>query len=460
MSNQTRIQELIDQRVTLVKNSQTFLDECEADHGGMSEDESARFDAMHEDISKLKAQIDDLESEDRRLAEARTRADAAAEELDRIQSNAEGLQRLRNQGGNTAPLNVPQLQEPQIDRADAVNRVLKGWAQQGVQIENSESQAWKASGCRWDKADGGIVINLQNQAPHTLQEIVAAQSVGTDTAGGHTVPQGFVPSLEAALLAFGGVRSVASILRTATGNDLDLPDYNDTSNTGALLAENNPDSEQDVTFGNLLLNAYKYTSKIVKVSKEVMQDSAFNLGTELGQILGERLARIQNTHATTGTGSSQPNGIVTAASSGKTAASATAITTDELIDLYHSIDPAYRNGAGWMMHDNVALAIRKLKDGDSQYMWQPGIVAGQPDRLLGGSVTINQDMASSVATGNKTVLFGALSKYIVREVLDITVVRLVERYADAHQVGFVAIMRFDGDLRNAGTNPVKYLEQA
>ena len=140
-------------------------------------------------------------------------------------------------------------------------------------------------------------------------------------------------------------------------------------------AENTQDSEQDMTFGVMTLDAYKYTSKIVRVSVELLQDSAFNLGAELGSLLGERLGRIQNTHATTGTGSSQPNGVVTASALGKTAASATAITTDEIIDLFHSVDRAYRGNSSFMAADSTVAAIRKLKDGDSQYLWQPGLQA-------------------------------------------------------------------------------------
>jgi HK97 family phage major capsid protein len=234
---------------------------------------------------------------------------------------------------------------------------------------------------------------------------------------------------------------------------------NDTSNVGALLSENVQDSEQDVTFGNLTLDAYKYTSKIVRVSVELMQDSAFNMGSVLGSLLGERLGRIQNTHATTGTGSSQPNGVITASTLGKTAAATGAVTMDELLDLQASVDPAYRMGSTWMFNDATRNEIRQLKSTDSVYHWSPGAIAGDPDRLFTSPVVINQDMAS-MATTTKPVLYGQLSKYLMREVLGVTLVRMNERYADYHQVAFVAIMRFDGDLLDAGTNPVKYLQMA
>jgi HK97 family phage major capsid protein len=180
----------------------------------------------------------------------------------------------------------------------------------------------------------------------------------------------------------------------------------------------------------------------------------------LGAMLGERLGRITNTKYTTGSGASTPRGIVTAASSGVTAASGTQIAADELIGLVHSIDPAYRNGAGFMMHDNIVLHLRKLKDGNGEYMWQSGLRDGAPDRLLGYGITINQDMQSSVATGTKTVLFGQLSKYKIRRVNGMRLYRLQERYRDTDQDGFIAFIREDGNLLNAGTAPVKYLVQA
>jgi len=384
---------------------------------------------------------------------------AAEEDLQRLRSGSD-IDKIRNHALRSQ--DTQQVNAPAVNRLDAVNSVLQDWAtkgRSGVQGDQGFADSFKASGCSWDSSEGGLFIPLMNQAPKNLDDIRNAQSVGTTTAGGHTTFPGFVTNLEQAMLQFGGMRQVSTILRTATGSALDWPTVNDTSNTGALLSENTQDSEQDVTFGNLTLDAYKYTSKIVRVSVELMQDSAFNMGAVIGSLIGERLGRIQNTHATTGTGSSQPNGVITAATLGKTAAGAAAITMDELLDLQASVDPAYRQGASWMFNDATRNYIRKLKSTDSVYHWQPGAVAGDPDRLLNHTITINQDMAS-IATTAKTVLFGALAKYLMREVLGVTLVRMNERYADYHQVAFVAIMRFDGDLLDAGTNPVKYLQQA
>lgn len=307
-----------------------------------------------------------------------------------------------------------------------------------------------------------VMLRGMPEPPEHLPEEVRRQIVEqraqstTTTAGGYLVPQGFSNALERALLQFGGMRqSRAMRIQTATGNQIEWPTVDDTSNEGALLAENTQDSEQDVVFGQKLLDAYKYTSKIVRVSYELMQDSFFDMGGFLGSALGERLGRIQNRHATTGTGSSQPNGVVTASTAGVTLASSSAVTHDELLDLKHSVDPAYRMQAEWMFADSTLKALKKLKDSQNRPLWLPGVATREPDTIDGDRYVVNQHMASMEASA-KSILYGDFSKYVMREVLAISLIRMVERYADYHQVGFVAIMRFDGELIDAGTNPIKH----
>lgn len=302
--------------------------------------------------------------------------------------------------------------------------------------------------------------------PQDVEERMAALekrdlSAVTGSAGGYTVPEGFVQQLEINMLAFGGMLQVADIMRTETGNDLPWPTADDTSNTGVQLSESTSiGSSVDPTLGQVVFKAYKFSSKLILVPVELLEDSAFNLPAVIGAMLGERLGRISNTKFTTGGGGATPMGIITAASQGKLAASATAIAPDEILQLIHSIDPAYRVGARFMMHDSILLAVRLLKDGNGRYLWSEGLRGGTPDTLAGFPLTINQDMASSVAASNKTILFGQLNKYKVRQVRSLRLRRLVERYADTDQEGFVAFLRFDGNLLDAGTKPVKYLEQA
>jgi len=303
-----------------------------------------------------------------------------------------------------------------------------------------------------------IDIPLMRSAPRTVAE-ARAMSTTTDSEGGYLVPTDLGAAVEVALLEFGGVREVATVIRTETGSQIDLPTVDDSGNTGSIEGENDGLATTDVTFGVKSLNAYKVSSDLVKIPFELLQDSAFDLASLLGRLLGERIARNSSALYTTGTGSSQPNGVVTASSAGVTAAGVAAITSDELIDLYHSVGRAYRRNGTWMMADSTAKYVRKLKDGDNQYLWQPGLSMGLPDTLFGAPVITNDDMAA-LATGNKTVIFGDFSRYYIRDVGAVRLIRLNERFADNDQIAWVAILRTDGELADAGTNPIKHLVQA
>ena len=340
---------------------------------------------------------------------------------------------------------------------------LRGWFKRqhtGHDASDQEQAAARAIGVNLN--DNTYPITLRSVAPKNLDEC-RAQTTGTDSAGGYADPQGFVDRVELALLSFSAVRQAgAEVLRTDAGNKLEWPTINDTGNTGSLEGENDQLAETDVTFGELELDAYIISSDIVRTSVTMLEDNAINFSQVLGGLLGERVARKEAALQTTGTGSSQHNGIVTASALGVTAAGATAITDTELVDLVHSVDPAYRQtgSCGFMMHDNIALYIRKLKDGNSVFIWEPGLKAGTPDVLLGHPVYVNQNMQSSVATATKTVLFGHFPSYKIREVRQGRFRRLVERYAEYDQEAFVFVRRSDSDLLNAGTNPVKHLLQA
>ena len=281
-----------------------------------------------------------------------------------------------------------------------------------------------------------------------------------DSAGGYTIPEGWTGELDWAKQFVGEVESVARVFSTATGNTLPIPKVNDTAVDAALQTEGSATTVADMTFGNTDLSAYTY-STLVKVSKQLLQDEEVNLIGYLTELLGQRIARATNAALTTGDGSSKPNGIITAATVGKTAASATAITHEELIDLYYSVDPAYRmgNSCYYMMNDAVHAAVRKLGLTAAEN-FNPITFANDGTMfILGKEVKINQDMVSSIATGNKTVLFGDFSGYAVRVAGGINVLRMDERYADELNVGFIAYKRVDGDLISAGA-PLKVLQQA
>jgi HK97 family phage major capsid protein len=281
-------------------------------------------------------------------------------------------------------------------------------------------------------------------------------------AGGYTVPTELMNILTTSMLAWGPMYSedVATVLTTTGGGQITMPTVNDTASTAGASAGQGvtltDDGGKDVTFGQKVLEAFAYDTEWLRVSKELADDSIFAMEQVLGDLLGERLGRIANLQLTTGTGSSAPNGIVTASTLGKTAAGIAAITGDEIIDLVHSIDPAYRMGpkVGFMFNDSTLAAIRKLKDGDGNYLWQMGNVQqGQPGSLLGYSYRVNQAMAS-LATGSKVMLFGDFGKYYVRKV-GAPLIGALQDKDFWPGFGVAGYIRFDGEL--ADTAAVKHL---
>lgn len=322
-----------------------------------------------------------------------------------------------------------------------------------------------AAACGVNLASPQLVLNLADtrnfQALRQAHQVRNSMQVGNPVTGGFLVGETLLTSLERAMLDYSGVLQVASIMRTNTGEPLKWPTVDDTDNEGTLVGENkDAGTASDPSFGQAIWHAHDFTSGVLKISRSLLQDSPINLEQEIGAMMGERLGRKQNREFTTGGGGGvAPRGIVTAAALGKTTASATAIVYDELIDLEHSVDPSRRNlpGVGYMFNDAILQYLRKLKDGNGNYLWSNGTQAGQPDRINNRPYAINQHMASSIASGNKTVLFGHLPSYKVRQVGMIVIQRLVERFAEFNQDAYIAYMRADGNLLDAGDNPVKYL---
>jgi HK97 family phage major capsid protein len=278
----------------------------------------------------------------------------------------------------------------------------------------------------------------------------------TAAAGGYTIPTELLNVLTQSMLAFGPMYNpgITTEIVTAGGGAITMPTVNDTASVvvkhteGATLTD---DGGSDVTFGEKALNAYAFNTEWIRVSKELADDSVFAMETILGNLLGERLGRRANLELTVGDGTGDPNGIVTASGAGLVAAATAAITADEIITFLHSVDPAYRTGpkVGFMFNDGTLSAIRKLKDGDGNYLWQMGDIRnGEPATILGHAYSINQAMADLGASA-KPIIFGDFGRYVVRKVRDFSVLTLRERYAENFQVGMIGFKRFDGELLNA-----------
>lgn len=354
--------------------------------------------------------------------------------------------------------------EAEIDRTQ---RVLALDAER--RVEDAVKQANKEAGVdekavlsAWARGGFEALSADQRQA----YRIANTTSTTTGSEGGYTVQTDVARELQNALKAFGGVRSVADVFTTDQGNPMNYPTSDGTSETGELIAENTTATSADPTFGTVALNVYKFSSKIVAVPFELLQDSSIDIEAFVRGRLAERIARVMNTYFTTGSGTSQPRGVVTAAGSGKvgTTGQTTTVIYDDLIDLQHSVDPAYRmRGCKFMMADSALKIIRKLKDGQSRPIFVPGYEVGrpggEPDTLLGSPIVINQDMAAMAANA-KSILFGDFSFYKIRDVMQFTLFRFTDSaYAKLGQVGFLAWARSGGNFVDVG-NSLKYYQNS
>ena len=395
--------ELRGQRAELIKGATAIVDAAQKEGRSLNSEEQSKFDAMEADARSIKTQIDTLER--------------ASELKKELAANAEVREAA-----------------PKATRKGAFEKYLRNGM--GSLSANERS----------------IMSELRG---------TSTQIAGTDSLGGFLVPQDFSNELDMATLFTGEVERLAKKLNTAGGALLDYPTINDTATDAALTAEAAAVTVQDMTFANAQLSAYNYASQ-VRVSMQLLQDNAFDLNAFLAEAMGERIARATNAAFTNGTGSSQPQGIITGATLGNTAASATAIVADDILDLIHSIDPSYRNKPtfGLMANDSVISVIRSLGLGSANDfpIFIPSMTAGEPDKLFGFNLYYNNDMESSIATGNKTLLAADFSKFVVRSAGGVQMVRLNERYMDELEVGFVSYARKDAKVLDS--RAVKYLAQA
>ena len=277
-----------------------------------------------------------------------------------------------------------------------------------------------------------------------------AQGVGTGGAGGYTVPTDMLNKITDTMKAFGGLMGIVGSFSTDSGNPLEWPTSDETAAEGSILGENTQASEDDIVFDQDTLGAYTYSSNIVRVSLQLLQDSGLDIEGFVGRKLGERLGRITAKHVANGTGTNQPQGVSAAASGVTGAVSATpVITYNDLIDLEHSVDPAYRARAQYAFNDASLKLVRKIKDDQDRPLWVPSLAVGVPSQINGYTYTVDNGLPAPAAAG-KSLFFGDFeSGYILRRVNGGQLLRLAERYADFLQVGFLAFLRMDGKLDDA-----------
>lgn len=406
--------------------------------------------------SMLDSIKDDATAEQR--AEAEVSVDRALDEVTRIESE---ISRREKMAAAEARM------EARMDEVDVSRRPNPQGEARGV--DDGGAVDYRAAFHEYLRAQGQLgemrpEARAALQAGYTTVEQRAQTT--TNSAGGYTVPTELQNIMIRSMLAWGPMydEDLATSITTTGGYTMTMPTVNDTAVTagahteGATLTD---DGGKDVTFGVKQLDAYAFDTEWLRVSKELADDSIFAMEQLIGDLLGERLGRIANLQLTTGSGSSAPHGIVTASSAGTAAASTSAITADEIITLIHNVDPAYRTGpkVRFSFHDSTLAAIRKLKDGDGNYLWQMGNVQqGQPGSLLGYNYSVNQAMAQlGDGASSRVVLFGDFGKYYVRKV-GAPLIGALQDKDFWPGFGVAGYIRFDGEL--ADTAAVKHLPLA
>lgn len=389
---------LYEQRAKLVKDWRDILDKADAEQRGLNADERAKVEKIEADIDAIKARVDAQEKLDKLQAEER--ATVPASQRDSVIEKA------------------TDLKPADIYRAAFWNHIRTGAA---------------------------------------IPAEARAHTIATDTRGGHLVPDEFRRELIMALEEANVMRGLATVI-TSTSGTLTIPTVA-SHGSASWKAEEVAYAESDEQFSEVTFSAYKATA-LIKVTEELLNDSAFPLESYVATEFGRRLADLEETAFVAGTGSAQPTGVVGGSALGKAATATNAITADELMDLQYSVARPYRRRATWLMHDSTVKAIRKLKTGvssDNTYLWSPGLSANEPDTLLGNPVVTSPDVPE-IATGNKTVLYGDFSYYYIVDRQAIGMQRLNELYAANGHIGFRIFKRTDGKLTLSSA--VKHLIQA
>ena len=383
------IHELREKRAKAWEATKTFLDSHRTDSGVLSAEDDATYSRMEQEITDLGKEIARME-----------RREALDAELNR-------------------PVNKPLTGKPMSGNDTAKT---------GRATDEYRQNFWNA---------------MRAKVP--MPGVLNALQVGTDSEGGYLVPDEFERTLVQALEEENIFRQLAKVIRTSSG-DRKIPVVA-TKGTASWIDEEGAFVESDDAFSQVSIGAYKLGT-LIKVSEELMNDSIFDLESYISAEFARRIGAKEEEAFFTGDGSGKPLGILAAsggAETGVTAASATAITADELMDLFYSLKAPYRKNAVWVLNDSTIKAIRKLKDNSGQYLWQPSLVAGTPDTILGRPVKTSAFMPA-IGASQKTIAFGDFQYYWIADRQGRSFRRLNELYAANGQVGFLGTQRVDGKL--------------
>lgn len=313
---------------------------------------------------------------------------------------------------------------------------------------------------QWEQGDlecaGDLLAIRLRDNPREVRAMKRAMSAQLETAGAYLIPQTFADYFEEALLYASALRDWATVIPTERGGAWKLPMVDDTANEGVIVPENSlpsPDGLDITTFQSLTLYTQKFSSNWFTIPHELIEDVPDLIERKLAGVLARRIGRLQNITFT-------PQ-ILASATLGGITASATVIASDDLTNLYFSIDPAYRESPGfcWQMANSTLQYIREIKDGQGRYIFQQRTKEDEYDLILGKPAIVNRDMAA-IASANITVACGDFSKVTIRDVgREVQLKVTNERFADPDQTGVIGFMRSEAALTDAGTHPIKYLQQ-
>lgn len=345
----------------------------------------------------------------------------------------------------------PYHQRQKLTYRDHSN-AFKAWSVAASGHDQVMRSEWRDSADRLgvNLNSSSFTFKLNSVPAKNLYEIERAQTVGTDSEGGYSASDHLIQGVEKSLLAWGNMRSAARVIRTADGNTLPWITVDDTANVAdGPKTENAAISNTDVVLGKSSLGAYTYTSGVFPVSLELLQDSSIDFGGLVGELLGERIARKENYVHTKGTGSGEPQGVETGATAGVGCGFTTPDWYSIVVWLKHSIDSGYRGGPSfrYMFSDDVLKELKLAVDDQSRPLWKASMAVGTPDTIDGTPYIINND-CDSVAEGNKFMFCGDFSKFLIRDVNNITVTVLRERYAEKLAVAYIAHHRTDSMVLN------------
>ena len=384
----SKVLELKEKRAKAWEAAKAFLDSKQGANGLMSAEDAATYDRMEAEVVDLGKEIDRLERQaviDAELAKATS----------------------------TPITNKPNAQ-------------VAGETKTGRATDEYKRAFWN---------------NMRNRNSYEIQN---ALSIGTDSEGGYLVPDEYEKKLVEALEDEVFFRSLATVIKTSSG-DRKIPIVT-SKGEAAWIDEGGQFPESDDSFGQTSIGAHKLAT-MIKVSDELLNDSVFNIEQYISKEFGRRIGTKEEEAFFIGDGTGKPIGIFNktgGAETGVTAAS-TGITFDDVMDLYYSLRAPYRNKATWILNDSTVKAIRKLKDGNGNYIWQPSVREGEPDRIL------NRPYRTSIyvpelAAGSRVMAFGDFSYYWIADRQGRSFKRLNELYATTGQVGFLASERVDGKL--------------